>query len=176
MLKEKLEELGWELLGRRSPDAMKKVEAVEQSLGTRFPDTYRAMLIDYGGDIFFGNGAIFYPDVRTPWNDTGDGALDIQAFYGVGDFHTTLQSMIRDLVGEQIPRWLIPIGEASFGNQLCLGIAGKDRGAVYFWDHEYEEGTGLYRIAASFDDFLKMLEPDPDAHTPIASETSDTGL
>ena len=176
MLKEKLEELGWKLLGSRAADPGKEVEALERSIGVQLPATYRTMLIDYGGEIFFGNGAIFLPKEPTPWDDTGDGTLDIIDFYGVGDFHTTLQSMINDLVGEQIPEWLIPIGDSTFGNQLCLAITGEERDAVYFWDHEHDEGTGLYRVAPSFDAFIAMLKPDPEAHTPIEIETTDTPI
>ena len=174
MLKEKLKELGGELMGGRSADPQKEVEALERSLGVQLPATYRAILIDCGGEVFLENGAIFRPEEPTPWDDSGDGTLDVNSFYGVGRFRTTLQKMIEALVGEQIPEWLIPIGESTFGNQLCLAIGGEDKDAIYFWDHEYNEGTGLYRVAPSFDAFLKMLQPDPDAHTLIGSEASDT--
>ena len=176
MLKEKIEELGGELMGGRAANPRKEVEALERSLGVQLPAIYRAILLDYGGEIFLANGAIFRPEEPTPWDDTGDGTLDINCFYGVGNFRTTLQNMIESLVGEQLPEWLIPIGESTFGNQLCLAISGEDRDAVYFWDHEHDEGTGLYRVAPSFDAFIAMLKPDPDAHTPIEIETTDTRI
>ncbi len=170
MLSRKLEELGGELHGSRAADPEKEVEALEKRLGTRLPSTYRRMLIEYGGDIFLSNGALFYTEEPSPWaGENGEEAMELDGFYGVGQHHTTLSGMIDSLSGvdQMLPDGVIPIGDSPFGNQICLAIAGDDNGAIYFWDHEYEEGTGLYRAAPSFDAFLEMLEPDPEAHIPI---------
>jgi hypothetical protein len=61
-----------------------------------------------------------------------------------------------------------------FGNAICLGVSGKHRGKVYFWDHEHEpdeedwdgrvETAGNVKLlAASFTDFVagsRELEDD----------------
>jgi len=56
-----------------------------------------------------------------------------------------------------------------FGNAICLGIAEKYRGRVYFWDHENEPDEELWDgevdtagnitlIANSFTDFVAGLQ------------------
>lgn len=62
-----------------------------------------------------------------------------------------------------LPENLVPIATDPGGSLICLSVAGKDRGGVYFWDHEqaserelndpsdYEDVT---LIAKSFDKFL----------------------
>lgn len=59
-----------------------------------------------------------------------------------------------------------------FGNAICLGISGNERGKVYFWDHEMEpdddwdgrlETAGnVQLIADSFTEFVAGLAPNDD--------------
>jgi hypothetical protein len=75
-----------------------------------------------------------------------------------------------------MPDTMIPIADDGGGNQICLGIKGKERGKVYYWDHhnewdeqDYLEDYGepmppevkfqnVYLIAKSFEDFIQRLE------------------
>lgn len=66
-----------------------------------------------------------------------------------------------------IPNEVIPIGESSGGNQICLGISKATQGRVYFWDHEHEAEEsnplpGLCLVANSFSDFVKKLDVNPE--------------
>jgi hypothetical protein len=43
----------------------------------------------------------------------------------------------------RMPAELIPIASDSFGNWVCLGVAGEAKGHVYFWDHERESAVRM---------------------------------
>ena len=161
MLQAKLDEIGWSLKGTKAPHPEREVEALERYLDIRLPETYRKMLIRYAQEIFFDIGAVFPLDAPTSWSHN-DQFQDLDFFYGFGK--DGIRENIAAYVGEQIPDWLIPIGGTMAGNQICLAIDGDDKGAIYFWDHEHADGTGLYLVAPSFDDFLNMLKPDPEGN------------
>jgi hypothetical protein len=57
-----------------------------------------------------------------------------------------------------------------FGNAICLGVTGRWRGKVYFWDHDSEpdldewDGSvdtaeNITLLAHSFTDFVARLRP-----------------
>jgi hypothetical protein len=59
------------------------------------------------------------------------------------------------------------IGEDPFGNSICLGVTGANRGKVYFFEGEgardddpEKNRAKLHRVADSFAAFLKLLEED----------------
>jgi hypothetical protein len=73
----------------------------------------------------------------------------------------------------RIPHELLWVMDDPGGNAFCLGVSGRYRGRVYFWDHEEEpdpddwdgsvETAGnLTLLANSFTDFVAGLQPEPD--------------
>ena len=67
----------------------------------------------------------------------------------------------------RLPSDVIPIGDDPYGNLICLGVRGGNRGAVYFWDHEDEldeEGLSkldygnMYKLADGFEEFVDKLK------------------
>ena len=52
----------------------------------------------------------------------------------------------------------LPIGADSFGNYYVIGISDKNKGVIYFSDHE--KGFGLTKIADSFNKFLVKCKSD----------------
>jgi len=68
---------------------------------------------------------------------------------------------------DRIPKDLMPIAADAVGNVICLGILGKRRGKIYFWDHEEElddhgrsrqDYRNVYLVGNSLGEFLNKLE------------------
>src|SRR5436853_6401190 len=49
----------------------------------------------------------------------------------------------------RMPDSVISFADDPGGNAYCIAISGKDRGKVYFWDHEQEEISGDLRLLAN---------------------------
>lgn len=73
---------------------------------------------------------------------------------------------------KRMPVHIVPIGEDSGGNQICISCGEKDYGYIYFWDHENEvdysvsddsDYSNLYLIAKSFDEFINGLMTEEEA-------------
>jgi hypothetical protein len=72
---------------------------------------------------------------------------------------------------DRMPPDVLPIGLDPFGNFICLGVSGPNRGKVYWWFHEEEADEGelpgydnIYFVAHSFTELLDNLtEPSEDA-------------
>jgi hypothetical protein len=65
----------------------------------------------------------------------------------------------------RIPNNFLPIACDDGGNQICLSLYGKDKGSVWYWDHEAEHYpstySNCYKVADSFQDLLDgMFEYD----------------
>lgn len=145
-------------LGARSLDEKPSdLNAAFKSLGELVPvsERYRGALSAFGGAaIVFDKGARFIPDQPSPLNDK-QGYQCLEVLYGMGADKNSIEQKAAQYVGE-LPASFIPIGEASGGNLICVG----GDGAVYLWDHESERDEGVWRVAASVDDFLRRLEAD----------------
>jgi len=155
MFKKKLEELGAELFGAKVEDAWEALKVLEETIP--FTETHRKILIEFGGAVVFRNGSKFQSDEWSPLSD-GEGYLDLGLLYGLAEGKHGLCYLI-NVYEEQLPELLVPIGDSSGGNLICL----DNSGAVYFWDHESSEGeNGTNRIADSFDEFFYRLETEQD--------------
>ena len=123
------------------------------------PDDYRRFLLRSNGGSLrghycFENGAAFV------WvNSVGglQGAHSLRAARACYQGHSV-----------RIPRALLWIMDDLGGNAVCLGLTGKHRGRVYFWDHDEEpdpdqwdgevETAGNIRLLAdSFTEFVAGL-------------------
>lgn len=62
---------------------------------------------------------------------------------------------------DRIPQNVIPIAITGTGDVLCLSLHGPNKGSVYFWDHNNENGSpnndNMYLIASSFPEFLESI-------------------
>ncbi|GHS98120.1 hypothetical protein AGMMS50296_5610 [Alphaproteobacteria bacterium] len=72
---------------------------------------------------------------------------------------------------KRIPANMICITRNCGANLMLLSIVGKDRGNIYFWNHDTEANNGeipnydnLTLIANSFDEFLSKLYSENEAH------------
>jgi hypothetical protein len=102
------------------------IDAFEAKIAARLPRPYKTFLQAHNGGVpeppYFGKERI--PSV-------------LQIFYGL-----RVKKKIDDLAANYrrmrstLPTEVIPIAVDTFGNEICLAIRGKNRGKVYFWDHE----------------------------------------
>jgi len=149
-------------------EAMSQEEllAIKRDLGISLPDDYRAFLQEYGA-AEFGELVQFRPI-------EGE-AGPLSHFYGSMTGNQSLAKHIKTYTG-RMPETMIPIADDGGGNQICLGIKGKEQGKVYYWDHHHEwdeedyleehgkpmppevKFQNVHLIAESFEDFIQRLE------------------
>ena len=134
------------------PITDKEVAQLEEQIGCRLPDEYRTFMLKNNGGR--PNKSIFkYKEANTLCGST------IKMFFSIGKGEHTIEKARRIYEG-RIPDIVLPIASDSFGNIVCIGLQGRNRGKMYFWDHELE----LMRwnlnpiICTDFKDFLKRLE------------------
>jgi cell wall assembly regulator SMI1 len=133
------------------------LEAVEQRLGIRLPDDYRAWLLKHNGGR--PKPAGFKYKLETgPYTDGV-----VAWFLGLHDGpHENFERDCRWWKGQhRLPENLFPIADDPFGNLICMSFGGADKGKIYFWDHE-EEGPepsydNCHLIADSLQEFLEGL-------------------
>jgi SMI1/KNR4 family protein SUKH-1 len=133
--------------------------AFENRFGLQLPADYRSFLLDYNGGR---------PVPSFFWiKDKKDGT-SVDRFYGVYD--QVIPTSIETYIGADrpgIPLSMIPIGDDGTGNFICLGLGYGNFGDVFFLDHDLhplgapDSPKGITRLAASFTEFLSMLQPSP---------------
>jgi cell wall assembly regulator SMI1 len=153
-----------EIADSHEPLDEKRIAALEMQIGYRLPKEYRAFLAAHNGGYANGSNAFRYKYERGPYTESRiNELLGLTAEYGSLD-----KNYLRMAALGRIPEKLLPIADDPFGNLICISLAGKDCGAVYFWDHENEPDDGnqefrnIHLIADSFDEFLSGLVPPED--------------
>lgn len=150
-----------------------EVVGLERSLGTRLPESYRRFLLTHGR-CGFEAGTYFtsLEPMQPDFEDTNEG--EIMSFLGARSEDGSGIAFSIDTFRDRMPETIIPIGYDMMGNQICIGIAGPERGKIYFWDHEDEWDEGDYTseglpvppdikfqnvhlIAHSFEEFFDQL-------------------
>jgi len=145
------------------PLSQDDIAALERQLKLSLPRDYVAFLLQY-------NGGSPMPDT-VPVQDWPEGGpeADVRTIYGIG---SSPQDDTEDLrwnlacYAGRMPSGLVPIATTSCGDQFCLWLTGKERGAIVLWDHEAEHRppttANLHRIAPTFAAFLELLHDSPD--------------
>ena len=106
------------------------------------PEDYRGFLLEHNG------GCI-------------DGAPQIAEMCGFYGIHNGPESSrfpdLSQIRSGGFPDYLLPIADDPFGNFICIVLAGPDRGAVCFWDHECgpKPGDGIQILTANFGSYLR---------------------
>jgi hypothetical protein len=145
----------------KRPTSDAEIDALEARLKIKFPMDYRLWLLKYNGgrptpNRFQQKGKSGpYTDSLVAW------------FLAIHDGkYSNLESKFKNLkvFQKRLPENLVAIADDPFGNEICITVAGKDYGAVYFWDHEEEGPEGVepdYRnchlVADSFTEFINNL-------------------
>ncbi len=144
------------------PDKLAKFETL---IGSTLPDDYRYFLINCNGGSI---GGYWYEGTNPNGEEVEAGVHHIGGFRDESYF--SLPGHLDTYKG-RIPAALMWINDDPFGNAICLGIDGKHRGRVYFWDHENEpddedwnesvETAGnITLVANSFTEFVTGLQKD----------------
>ncbi len=146
--------------GQISPE---QIQAFEARTGIDLPDAYRKFLLA-------SNGGEPTPDVFDVPDWHGQSTI-LAGLYGIHDGpHRNLEKVLKGSAGVLPPQFLA-IAEDAGGNLVCLGIQGKHRGHIYFWDHEDEldedgksklDMSNMYLLAKDLNSFLDKLMPLPE--------------
>lgn len=134
--------------------AVKELEAI---IGKKLPADYRAFLLEFNGGRPE-NNVFPVPEDRT--------SAGVDRFYGLlGKRESGDLLFQRQLLLDRMPKDMLPIGDASCGNCICLSFRSDSFGNVFFWDHELEPLGGtdvsfsnLFRVGNSFHDFFSNLQ------------------
>lgn len=150
---------------KKSPAPTEKLEAFEKAIACKLPPDYRRFLVACNGGYV--GGALWFMGPTPEGKKADAGVHHVGGFRAQSYFSLTSN---RKMYGERIPRELIWIMDDPFGNAICLGVLGKYRGKVFFWDHENEpdettwDGSAgsagnVELLANSFTDFVAGLIP-----------------
>lgn len=153
---------------KSAPATPDQVEAFEKELDERLPEDYRQFLLACNGGHV--GGRLWFQGVSPDGGKVEAGVHHVGGFRAESYFSL---NRARQAYRERIAAPLTWVMDDPFGNAICLGVAGKYRGRVYFWDHENEpdddwdgrvETAGnLTLLANSFADFVSGLcEPKDD--------------
>ena len=131
------------------------IKVIESFIQAKLPDEYRDFLLKYNGGIpdkiIFNISALaFFHKVNS-----SDYYSDFVVAY-----HTYIV---------RIPKGFIVVASDVGGNNILLGLEGKDRGKIYFWDHEEEvdedeeaDFRNMTLISNSFNQFVDSLKEEID--------------
>src|SRR5258708_5675517 len=103
----------------------------ENLIKNRLPDDYRYFLINCNGGYV--GGRYWYRGVKPEGQEVEAGVHHIGGFRQESRFSLPWHRQCYD---GRIPADLIWISDDPFGNAICLGIEGRHRGRIFFWDHE----------------------------------------
>lgn len=143
--------------GRLDPAAL---AAFEQSLRPlRLPDEFRAFLVEFNGAHFEESGDV--------------GGSELGDLFGLhaGPEYLRLDHAWADF-GDFVPPPFLVFASDPCGNYFAMSLDGRDRGAIYFVDHEVPVQIGeLPKVSNTFTDFLQRAGADvapPRKHADIA--------
>jgi len=153
-----IDEFVAEIEMKGAPLTREEIDAFEREIGHALPEDYRRFLSICNGG--YGGGRFWFEDAGVH----NVGGLRKESCFSLRDNRRTYQ-----LDEFRIPRSLIWIMDDLFGNAICLGVAGIERGRVFFWDHESEPdpenwdgeaitADNVEMLAESFTDFVDGLE------------------
>jgi SMI1 / KNR4 family (SUKH-1) len=139
-----------------------ELDEVERRLGIDLPADYRDSLLRQNGGIPE-PGWFDYPPL-SPDFDAGGSAqvlllysvlLPLPTEYDLRDIEATARFQWDEL---GLPHEYLPIGMTG-DDIIVLGVAGADRGKVYFWSHMSGgfEGSFFVPLASTFEAFLSGL-------------------
>ena len=140
------------------------LSAIEQYWGFKLPKDYREFIINYNGGV---------TKKKYFKSKNGDKEAILDYLFGlINDFNNDISmNLLMDFkdVGGRYPSSMIPIGDTVGGDRILLSIKNKDRGKIYFWDHEIEseedeepDYSNLTLIADNFDEFINGLYSEQD--------------
>jgi len=142
-----------------------RLAQLEERLGQRLPEDYRAHMLAHNGGrpaeegFAFFNEGLGAPDrsILSAFFAIHDGAYDDSTPEGC--LGQPLEDVWECCAEELEEPATLPIGRDPCGNLICLRYSGEKAGRIFFYDHETETPSPL---ADSFSAFLASLTPAPD--------------
>lgn len=127
-----------------------KLEKFEKKLGTPLPEEYREYLLEHNGGSPT-RIAIVLEGEKEPFTV-------VNQLFGIheGPQYNRLDNTYEQLK-QVLPADLLAIGDDPGGNILGIRIEGKEKGSIFFWNHE---NCKTLKLAESFKSFLENLERD----------------
>lgn len=136
------------IAGSKLPATEANIVRLERRLKSKLPEAYREFLLRHNGGQ--PEPATFVPADRDRPTEVINSFLALGGDPDVDDLATFLK-----LYKKQLPKDCLPIAYDAFGNLICIGLAGQERGRIYFLDHE----RGSKRvIAENWDAFLESFK------------------
>jgi cell wall assembly regulator SMI1 len=141
-----------------APVTKERIEEVEQTLGIKLPEQYKAFLLKHNGGGPRPSEFLYLREGEEPQEGIVSWFLAIHdgAQENFLDYYRTFQ--------HRIPKGTLPIARDPGGSLIVLGLEEPLRGKVFFWDKESEPLDGsptepelLYWVADSFEDFLSSF-------------------
>jgi cell wall assembly regulator SMI1 len=130
------------------PTSESAVAGLEENLEAKLPQDYRSFLLAHNGGMPTPNA--FHIDERQ-----GESTLAILFGIAPGDPYDLWSNAVDAL--EDMDRTLVPIGADPGGNKVVLSLSPDSYGQIFFRDHEEPVQRGLWRMAASFSEFMAGL-------------------
>ncbi|MEO1219862.1 MAG: SMI1/KNR4 family protein [Pseudomonadota bacterium] len=131
--------------------------SVENSLGLRLPEDFRAFLLAHNGGR---------PEPGDIDLSDGSDTVPVNIIYGIGgEYHRNI-AMVFEVFKDRIPEGFCPIAADGMGSQFLIGVATPFEGQVFYWDREGEADDSLgetptmgnmHLVAPSFPEFLSNL-------------------
>lgn len=140
------------LSGAQPAPTPEEIASVESEIGARLPLDYLTFLRT--GNACEPDHNIF--DVGTYTQSS------VRAFYALREVAT-----VNGYALEQTGGAVVPIAYDDCGNNICIGIAERNVGEIYFLDHEIPGPESLTWLAPSLAIFLEMLRPFDPASIPM---------
>ncbi|PCJ11402.1 MAG: hypothetical protein COB04_19135 [Gammaproteobacteria bacterium] len=129
-----------------------KIQRFESMIGCELPIEYRNYLAKY-------NGGKPIPSNFDLENEEGLTLHTMNSLSFDGKYYD--HAWTYETFKGRIPKQLLPFGDDPGGNQICIGLKGKYKGKVYFWDHEEDnlifKFKGVSLVAESFNEFIDGL-------------------
>ncbi len=138
--------------------SLEKIKQFEKQIGVEFPKDYIDFLANSnGGEPKFNTFEYKLQDGRV-W--TGG----VRYFFGFNLDRIQNIDFFASMRGDRTPENMIPIGLDDGGNFILLALSERDKGKVYFWDHDEESeddepptNDNIYFVANSLTEFLENL-------------------
>jgi hypothetical protein len=117
------------------PCSREDIVDLESKIGFPLPDDYRAFLEEWNGGFFRELASFLLQDCLDEDDpcDWGD-VTEMFGLYDATDGFDLRQASGGYGFREDVPAEYIVIGHAFRWPQVCISIAGDDRGQVYYWD------------------------------------------
>jgi hypothetical protein len=157
------------------------MEALEDELQTRLPDSYRAFLqVANGGNLDGYFVEVDHPDMKVP--------RSFSLLYGTkprlegSQFGVFAHEINLSREAAQLPPQVLPIARDNSGCELYLDLTdfestGEDRVVAFIHGipdlDDQPEANAWVTLALHFDDFIKQLRTDEDYYREVLQETID---